>query len=177
MKTTSTEIIRATTLMVLLMASTCVSISLARRSNAQQMPAPAKQIDQERTYDTAADAVNDGLKFTYVDIYLDSGSWPLAAYQFELAAEVGDFEIVGIEGGEHTAFTTPPYYDPAALQNDHVILGAFSTDDDLPAGKTRVARVHVMINGTQPHYTIKMQTAATTDGSRISVNTNIVEGA
>jgi hypothetical protein len=116
-------------------------------------------------------------EFRWVDVYIDSGNVPLAAYQFELAAETGDFRIVGIEGGEHPAFAEPPYYDPAALQNDRVILAAFSTADELPTGNTRVARVHVMIEGNPPQYLVTLSVAATKDGSRIPVDIVIEEGA
>lgn len=116
-------------------------------------------------------------RFEWVDVYVDSGAVALAAYQFELAAESGDFQIVGIEGGEHPAFAEPPYYDPAALRNDRVILAAFSTDEELPIGSSRVARVHVMIEGDSPEYVVTLGVAATEDGSRIPVNIEIEEGA
>ena len=61
------------------------------------------------------------VRFEYIDIYIDSGDVPLAAYQFELTDAGGSIKIVGIEGGEHEAFATPPYYDPKALKNNRVI--------------------------------------------------------
>ena len=114
--------------------------------------------------------------FGWVDVYIDSEDAPLAAYQFELAAESGDFKIVGIEGGEHAAFSAPPYYDPAALQHDRVIIAAFSTADELPTGRTRVVRVHVMVEGDAPQYVATLAVAATADGSRIPVSIQLEEG-
>ena len=118
-----------------------------------------------------------GTRFAWVDVYLDSGDLPLAAYQFELSASAGDFKIVGIEGGEHVAFAEPPYYDPAALHNNRVILAAFSTARALPAGRMRVARVHVMLDGNSPHYTARLRVAATADGSEVSATIQLEEGA
>ncbi|MGD8454178.1 MAG: hypothetical protein PVJ57_20380 [Phycisphaerae bacterium] len=122
-------------------------------------------------------ATNTAPRFGWVDVYLDSGDVPLAAYQFELTAETGDFQIVGIEGGEHPAFAEPPYYDPAALRHDRVILAAFSTADELPAGRTRVARVHVMTEGEPPQYVVALSVTATADGSLIPATSQIEEGA
>jgi hypothetical protein len=114
------------------------------------------------------------VRFEAVDVYVDSGKSPLAAYQFELAAEVGDMKIVGIEGGEHAAFKEPPYYDPAALMKHRVIIAAFNTGADLPSGKTRVARVHVQVTGdAEPEYVVKLHVAASADGKEIKATTTI----
>src|SRR5690349_6090513 len=40
-------------------------------------------------------------RFCAVDIFIDSGSTPLAAYQVRFAVTNGLAKIVGIEGGEH----------------------------------------------------------------------------
>ncbi len=123
-------------------------------------------------------ASKPAIRFTHVDVSIDSKSEPLAAYQFELAAEKGDVKIVGIEGGEHAAFKAPPYYDPAAMSQDHVIIAAFNTGKDLPKGKTRVARVHVQITGeTKPEYVIKLEVAASSEGQPLnSATASVMEG-
>ena len=114
------------------------------------------------------------VRFAAVDVYFDSGDAPLAAYQFELSALAGVFKIVGIEGGEHPAFTEPPYYDPKALSQDRIIIAAFNTGDDLPTGKTRVARIHVQIVGNAaPTFDVKVIVAASADGESVSVETTI----
>jgi hypothetical protein len=110
-------------------------------------------------------------RFCAVDIFVDSGSTPLAAYQIQFAATNGVVKIVGIEGGEHPAFRQPPYYDPKAMQHDHVIIAAFSTlsPADLPTGKTRVATIHYQTAGSQmPQFEIKLQTAGDSQGNKIS---------
>ena len=73
-------------------------------------------------------AIEEGRsRFGAVDIYVDSGSTPLAAYQLEFAATNGVAKIVGIEGGEPAAFRQPPFYAPKAIQNERVIIASFST--------------------------------------------------
>lgn len=109
------------------------------------------------------------VRFAAVDVYVDSGEKPLAAYQFELTAKTGSFKIVGVEGGQHAAFAPPPYYDPAALSRDRIIIAAFNTAADLPTGKTRVARIHVRITGNEdPEYVVKLTVAAAANGERLA---------
>ena len=115
-------------------------------------------------------------RFAYVDVYVDSADRPLAAYQLELKADAGDVKIVGIEGGEHAAFKPAPYYDKAAMSGDRVILAAFNTGNDLPKGKTRVARVMVQVTGdAKPEYRFTLTTAATTGGEKIPAVVSIVQ--
>jgi hypothetical protein len=117
-------------------------------------------------------------RFAYVDVFVDAGDRPLAAYQLELVATQGDVTIVGIEGGEHAAFAEPPYYDPAALKDsERVIIGAFDTGDDLPHGRTRVARVHVRIAGPAPEYELSLTVAADADANEIDATATLVEGS
>jgi hypothetical protein len=117
-------------------------------------------------------------RFCAVDIYLDSGSTPLAAYQLEFAATNGAVKIVGIEGGEHPAFRQPPFYDPKALQHERVILASFSTAaaSALPTGRTRVATVHYQSSDTQaPRFQLKLQTAADAQGAKVPVYASFEE--
>jgi hypothetical protein len=117
-------------------------------------------------------------RFCAVDIFIDSGSTPLAAYQIEFAATNGVAKIVGIEGGEHPAFRQPPFYDPKAIQHEHVIIASFSTNtvSSLPIGKTRVATIHFQTNGTrQPRFELKLQTAGDSAGNKITVHASFEE--
>ena len=101
-------------------------------------------------------------------IYLDSGDTPLAAYQFELKAKTGQIKIVGVEGGEHPAFREAPYYDPAALMHDRIIIAAFNTGTDLPHGRTRIATIHLQILGdAEPQYELKLVVAADRDAEEV----------
>jgi len=103
--------------------------------------------------------------FEAVEIYLDTADRPLAAFQLELTDAAGSARIVGVEGGEHPAFTKPPYYDPAALQGGRIIIAAFSTGRDLPTGKTRIATLHMITEtGRPPEYGIQLQVAADAAG-------------
>jgi len=86
--------------------------------------------------------------------------------------------IVGVEGGAHEAYKTPPYYDPAALHNEgRIILAAFTTGDDAPTGKTRVARLHLQIEGEQtPEFDVQLIVAADTDGTEFDATATISKG-
>jgi hypothetical protein len=110
-------------------------------------------------------------RFCAVDIFIDSGSTPLAAYQLVFSVTNGIAKIVGIEGGEHPAFSQPPFYDPKAIQHERVIIAGFSTAPaaGLPAGKTRVATIHFQTTGTRlPQFELKLQTAGDVQGKKIS---------
>ena len=120
--------------------------------------------------------------FRYLDVFIDPQGKPLAAYQFELVAPKG-VQLVGIEGGEHRAFADPPpYYDPKALQaGERIVIAAFDTGADLPAGRTRVARVMVRVEGpAKPDYHVTLQVAASSDakpieGGTISVSEGVAQ--
>jgi hypothetical protein len=121
---------------------------------------------------------NPAIRFRALDLFVDSGAHPLAAYQLSFTAISGDVKIVGIEGGEHPAFKEPPHYDPRAIQNERAILAAFNTAsaDNLPKGRTRVATIHVQISGaTTPVYAVKLQAAANHDGSPAASQTSFQE--
>ena len=109
--------------------------------------------------------------FCAVDIFIDSGSAPLAAYQLRFAVTNGVAKIVGIEGGEHPAFRQPPFYDPKAIQSEVAILANFNTAPatELPVGRTRVATIHMQTTGTvPPQFDVKLQTTADAQGHKIS---------
>lgn len=115
-----------------------------------------------------AEQPEQNVRFVPLNIYIDSGQIGLAAFQFELKAVEGQIKIVGVEGGEHAAFAEPPYYDPAALANDRIIIAAFNTGDELPAGRTRIATVHLQITGdAEPQYQLDLTVAADAEGVEI----------
>ena len=116
--------------------------------------------------------------FRAIDIYLDPQGAPLAAYQFEFAGTNGVAKIVGIEGGETAAFHEPPFYDPKAMQQDCVIIAAFSTNPpaELPSGKTRVATIHLQTSGTDaPGFVLKLETAADANGQKLQATASFEE--
>jgi len=117
------------------------------------------------------------VRFAPVHIYLDSGDKPLAAYQFELKATTGRIKIVGVEGGEHAAFKEAPYYDPAALAKDRIIIAAFNTGRDLPRGRTHIATVHLQILGdAEPEYELDLTVAADADGRELPAKLSLERG-
>ncbi len=132
----------------------------------------------ERHEPEAQARIETGLRFEAFDLFVDSAQATLGAYQIDVkattpAGKPGTTKVtlVGIEGGEHAAFKAPPHYDPAALHEDQlkdrIILAAFNTGPDLPTGKTRVARIHVQIEGPEPAFTVIVKAAATADGTKI----------
>ena len=117
------------------------------------------------------------VRFAPLHIYLDSGARPLAAFQFELKAATGRMKIVGVEGGEHAAYKKPPYYDPAALANDRIIIAGFNTGSDLPSGRTRITTLHLQIIGdVEPDYELKLTVAADADGKEIPTEITFGKG-
>lgn len=125
----------------------------------------------------AATKIGPKMRFAPLHIYLDSGSRSLAAYQFELKAVTGQIKIVGVESGQHPAFKEAPYYDPAALANDRIIIAAFNTGTDLPRGRTRIASIHLQITGDQePEYELSLTVAADSDGEEIPAKLDLDKG-
>ena len=118
-------------------------------------------------------------RFAFVDVHIDPQGKPLAAWQFQFNARAGDVTIASLEGGEHAPYREPAYYDPQALQQQRIIAAAFNTaaPDDLPKGKTRVARIHLLIVGdVEPRYELTLTTAATADGTQIAAAASFHEG-
>jgi hypothetical protein len=136
------------------------------------VPVLAQQSEQD--YSTA----QPGVRFAPLHIYLDSGNSSLAAYQFELKATAGQIKIVGVEGGSHKAFKEAPYYDKAALLNkDRIIIAAFSTGDNLPKGRTRIATIHLQIVGdAEPQYELKLTIVGDADGKEIPAEITFEKG-
>ena len=125
----------------------------------------------------ASKALEPRVRFAPVDIYLDSGSSPLAAYQFELKVTKGEVKIVGVEGGEHAAFQEAPYYDPAALMKDRIIIAAFNTGRDLPTGRTRIARLHLQITGdAEPRYELELTITGNAEGRELPAEITLETG-
>jgi hypothetical protein len=139
--------------------------------------AAVSAIAQEPALPAGANAGAPG-RFAVIDVMLDSKAEPLAAYQVELTVTNNSVKIVGIEGGDPAVFRDAPYYDPAAMQGDRVILGAFTTTavGQLPRGNARVASVHCLIAGPdKPIFNAKVVAAATAGGQPITVQISVKE--
>ncbi|MBM4029554.1 MAG: hypothetical protein FJ280_29770 [Planctomycetes bacterium] len=86
-------------------------------------------------------------------------------------------KIVGVEGGAHPAFREAPYYDPAALMNDRIIIAAFHTGKDLPSGRTRIATIHLQVPAdAEPRYELKLTVAADANGGNLPAKLNLETG-
>ena len=122
------------------------------------------------------DVAADATRFEAIDIFVDSGRRQLAAWQLELKSTANDVQIVGVEGGEHPAFAEPPYYDARAMNNNRVIIAAFNTGDNLPSGRSRVARIHVQVRGSGARtWLSELTTSATSDGAKIPAEISIAK--
>lgn len=136
-------------------------------------PAPCAAVETTSPDTCAADSVC----FMPLHVYVDPLGSALAAYQVELSDTSNTSVIVGVEGGEHPAFRRPPYYDPAALRGNRIILAAFSTARDLPRARSRVATVHLLTDAAHPPVFIPvLRAAADPDGSRIDARVSCEPG-
>jgi hypothetical protein len=124
---------------------------------------------------TRSAPLDEDIRFEAVDIYIDPDGAPLAAYQFELSEATGRSVIVGVEGGEEDTFATAPYYDARALNKGLIIIAAFTTSEDGPTAETRVARVHMQVEGWEDsEYTLKLTVAGQADGRTIDAKADYV---
>lgn len=141
-------------------------------------PTPASQTNPatSATRPAKPTETQTAARFAAVHLYIDPQGTPLAAYQIELLADSALVRIVGIEGGQHPAFSAPPYYDPAAMMNHRVIIAAFNTGRDLPSTRTRMATIHVQVTGHgKPTYHARLHTAGDPEGKRISPAVSVEE--
>lgn len=123
----------------------------------------------------ASRAGTNAARFLSYDLHLDSGAFTLAAWQVEIVDPTNKAMIVAVEGGQHLAFSAPPHYDPRALMHGRIVLAAFSTSDTLPEGSSRVARIHVAVEGDQdPKFELRVQAAADREGATIRVRSALV---
>ena len=153
-----------------------MALTYARDNDVQSADSPVQQV---QTVIPGPDNIaQDTTRFEAIDVFVDSGDEHLAAWQLELRSTANDVQIVGIEGGEHSAFKEPPYYDSRAMNNNRVIIAAFSTGDNLPSGRSRVARIHVQVRGPGAQtWVSELMTSATADGTRIPAGISIQKAA
>ena len=124
--------------------------------------------------DVSVAAGSEVVYFVPVGVYVDSGDKRLGVYQVEIKATQGNVKIVGVEGGEHKAFKEPPYYDAAALKGGRVILATFSTQDDLPSGRTKVATLHMQVTGSVlPEYEVIVNVVGDSAGQAIDASVTV----
>jgi len=129
----------------------------------------------------AGAVVASDVRFEAVEIYVDSGAAPLAAWQVELTEANGRMTVVGIENGVDKAFAEAPHYDRSAVEAgeaDRVIVAAYSLSPEsaLPRGRTRVTTVHVQITGAgEPHYHLRLVAAGDEAGHPIAAHASLSE--
>ena len=115
------------------------------------------------------------VRFETRDVFVDSGRAQLAAWQVRITDPSGAATIVGVEGGDEEPWIDPPRYDPRALMRGEIVLAAFSTRPDVPSGNTRVARVHLRIEGpADPPLTIELEAAGGVDVASLEARPTLV---
>jgi len=119
-------------------------------------------------------AAPQDVRFESLDVFVDAGTHSLAVWQIELRDASNRIRLSGIEGGEHSAFREPAHYDPAALNRGRIILAAFRVEGDLPSGRTRVARLHYMVQGPgSPELEARLAVAADAEGRPIEAKVEL----
>lgn len=112
--------------------------------------------------------------FIALDVTVDAGERSLGSYQCEITAPPG-WKLVGVEGGTPAGgYSAAPFYDPAALKQERVIIAAIATGADTrpltaaPTGKVRVARLHLaQIGGTPADVRAMMIAAGNAQAERL----------
>ena len=122
-----------------------------------------------------AQSVETNIRFAALDIYLETAE-PLAAWQFELRESSGRMRVAGVENGDSTAFGGTPYYDLAAVRDgraDHIVVADYSTSPaaELPTGRSRIATVHIQLEGhTDPDFVLSLIAAGGANGEPIQAS-------
>lgn len=130
-----------------------------------------------RADDHGCNIENAPVRFIAYDIFIDVGDAELGAYQLDIHDNAHASKVVGVEAGAHAAFADkPPYYDPKALHNTgHIVLAAYSTAEELPTGKTRVARLHLQVCGdVDADFELDLIVAADADGQETTATATAV---
>ena len=113
-------------------------------------------------------------RFEAVDVIVDSGETPLAAWQIQLNYDPTTLSIVGIESG-NSAYNQgePPTYDGKGLRSGRIIIAGFGLNkDQLPKGRCYVARLHLEVEGATDLSSVVMA-AADANGKKITVTTTV----
>lgn len=186
---------RVVTVIFLTFCAALVSAGLSGIWAVAQQPGEAgRMVEQDKTGLAKAEAsdkvarqllrepgeqAGNGPRFVSLNVVVDSGDKPLAAWQLEFSAKQGMVSVVGVGNGQHPAYDQPPHYDPRAMRQDRIIMAAYSTAEaeKLPTGKTVVATINLMIEGPQPAvFESKLVAAADAEGERLNANLIIEEG-
>ena len=112
-------------------------------------------------------------RFVAFDVFANPGQATVAAWQIEVTCDAEKSKLVGVEMGEAPFNLKAPYYDPMALQGGRIVIAAFTLDQNPPAGRIRVARLHFM-ETKDTQYVSKLVTAASPDGERIDLKIELV---
>ena len=120
-------------------------------------------------------AADSDVRFAALEIFVETNE-PLAAWQFELRESAGSMRVVGVENGDSAAFGDAPYYDLEAVMGgtaDRIIVADYSLrpPGELPTGRSRIATIHVQLEGTTaPDYVLNLVAAGGAGGEPIQAS-------
>lgn len=123
-------------------------------------------------------AADTGIRFAALEIFLETEE-PLAAWQFELRESSGRMRVVGVENGESDVFGDAPYYDLEAVVGgtaDRIVVADYSLNptDELPSGRSRIATIHVQLQGAAaPDYVLNLVAAGGASGEPIQASIDL----
>ena len=110
-----------------------------------------------------------------VDLFVDSAKTQLAAWQMEFKATAGQLRSSGSSAAT-TRFSRSALLRSGGIE-EQSNMGAFNISDKLPAGKIRVARLHLHISGDQrPVYAVNLVVAGDQEGKPITAQASFSEG-
>jgi|GEM_PF-6662897 len=165
----------------LLVDATRVVAPVAQEAKTRAEPGEQREPAAPESAEPTASSVA-GVPLSF-DVVLDPRDQPLAAYQVEIKADAapGMLTFAGVEGGEHAAFETPPRVDANAINASQqpasrLIIAAFDVGSELPARKTRVARVRVRWMGPanqRPTLAARVIAAASVGGKPIDAGVTL----
>ena len=117
-------------------------------------------------------------RFVPLEVHLESPE-PVAAWQFELEDRNAVTAVVGVENGGHPAFRRAPYHDREAVARGsapRIVVADYSLADGdlLPAGRFRLATLHLMLRG-EPDFELRLVKAATPEGRAIHASISLAE--
>lgn len=117
--------------------------------------------------------------FGALEVWIDTGSERLGAWQLELTSPADGLRYSAVEGGEPGAFGEAPAYDPAALRGGRLILAAYAGPEEAgepPAGRVRVARLHYLVADADAiEFAVSGVVTADTSGRRRDFEVTLVE--
>ncbi|MEN8149987.1 MAG: hypothetical protein ABFS86_09195 [Planctomycetota bacterium] len=113
-------------------------------------------------------------RFVALDLRIDAGEAPLAAWQVEVTYDPATTKVLSLEGGETEGFREAPHHDRRGLEGGRIVIASYvPADTAAPAGETRVARLHLQTTGEVGAPRVRLVTAARPGGAKIEARATL----